>query len=63
MANYCEVCGKGTNTGNNVSNSNRRTKRTFKPNLKQVKAWKDGKKVKMTVCTRCLKSGKVDKAI
>jgi large subunit ribosomal protein L28 len=63
MANKCEICGKGTSFGNQVSNSNHRTKRKRKPNLQQVKAWKDGKKVKMTVCTRCLKSGKVKKAI
>ncbi|MBS3812241.1 50S ribosomal protein L28 [Candidatus Bipolaricaulota bacterium] len=63
MANRCEICGKETSFGKNVSNSNHRVNRKRRPNLKQVKAWKDGKKVKMTVCTDCIKSGKVKKAI
>jgi len=63
MANKCEICGKGTSFGKNVSNSNHRTNRKRKPNLQKIKAWKNGKKVKMTVCTDCIKSGKVKKAI
>ncbi|MBS3740395.1 50S ribosomal protein L28 [Candidatus Bipolaricaulota bacterium] len=63
MANKCEICGKGTSFGNNVSNSNQRSRRTRKPNLQRVKVWEDGKKVKKTVCTDCIKSGKVKKAI
>ena len=31
MASICEVCGKGTLAGNNVSHSNRHTKRAWKP--------------------------------
>ena len=33
MAKYCEVCHKGVVSGNNVSHSKRRTKRTFDVNL------------------------------
>ncbi len=33
MARVCQVTGKKVSTGNNVSHSNRKTKRTFKPNL------------------------------
>ena len=42
MAFVCEICGKGTTTGNNVSHSNRHTKRNFRPNLQSVKVedWK-----------------------
>lgn len=36
MASICEVCGKGTLAGNNVSHSNRHTKRAWKPNIQQV---------------------------
>ncbi|MFW6104289.1 MAG: 50S ribosomal protein L28 [Candidatus Bipolaricaulota bacterium] len=63
MANKCEICGKGTSFGNNVSNSNQRSRRKRKPNLQRVKVWEDGKKVKKTVCTDCIKGGKVKKAI
>ena len=37
MANYCEVCGKGTQTGMNVSHSHLKTKRTWKPNIQRVR--------------------------
>ncbi|MFA6447988.1 MAG: 50S ribosomal protein L28 [bacterium] len=62
MSYKCDVCGKGTTSGNNVSHSNRRTKRTFKPNLRTVHVEKDGVRKTMKVCTRCLRSNKVQKA-
>jgi len=34
MSKVCQITGKKTITGNNVSHSNKRTKRTFAPNLK-----------------------------
>ena len=34
MSKVCQITGKKTITGNNVSHSNKRTKRTFEPNLK-----------------------------
>ncbi len=33
MSKFCEITGKGALTGNNVSHSNRKTKRRFYPNL------------------------------
>lgn len=33
MARVCQITGKKVISGNNVSHSNRKTKRTFKPNL------------------------------
>lgn len=33
MARVCQITGKRVMVGNNVSHSNRKTKRTFKPNL------------------------------
>ncbi|PIZ30430.1 MAG: 50S ribosomal protein L28 [Alphaproteobacteria bacterium CG_4_10_14_0_8_um_filter_53_9] len=35
MSRVCELTGKRTATGNNVSHSNRHTKRTFRPNLQE----------------------------
>ncbi len=63
MANICEICGKGTITGNNVSHSNRHTKRTWKPNIQRVRAVVDGSTKRVNACTRCLRSGKVTRAI
>jgi len=59
----CDVCGKGPQTGNNVSHANNKTKRRWLPNLQRVRA-KVGASVKrVRACTNCLKSGKVVKAV
>jgi large subunit ribosomal protein L28 len=63
MAYKCEICGKATTTGNLVSHSNKRSRRTIKPNIQTVNAVMDGKKKKVKVCSRCLRSNKVQKAI
>ena len=45
MANYCEICGKHTATGFNVSHSHLKTKRTWKPNIQRVRVKADGQVV------------------
>ena len=59
----CSVCGKATVFGNNVSHSHRRSNRAFKPNLRRVRAFINGAFKKVYVCTRCLRSGKVERNI
>ena len=59
----CSVCGKKRMTGNNVSHANNRSKRVFRPNLQRVKIATDHGPKKLHVCTRCLRSGKVKKAV
>ena len=61
MANYCEICGKGTMSGMNVSHSHLKTKRTWKPNIQRVRAIVDGEVKRINVCARCLRSGKVQR--
>ena len=39
------------------------SKRRFNPNLQRVRVLLDGKPTRAYVCTRCLKGGKVQKAI
>ncbi|MCD6363707.1 MAG: 50S ribosomal protein L28 [Synergistetes bacterium] len=63
MARRCEICGKGPTTGYRVSHSNRHTKRRWLPNIQEVRAIVDGKVKRIKVCTRCLKSGRVIRAI
>lgn len=63
MANFCYCCNKGPATGNRVSNANNRTKRRFMPNLQRVRIREGGRVVHVRVCTRCIKAGKVKKAI
>lgn len=58
----CEVCAKELAFGNNVSHSNRKTSRIYKPNVQSVKVNDNGNTKSMNVCTRCLKSGKVERA-
>ena len=62
MSRVCEICGKKPMFGNNVSHANNKTRRRFNPNLQNVRAIKSGQVKKMTVCTRCIKSGSVVKA-
>ena len=59
MGKFCEVCKKGVMSGNLVSHSNRKTKRSWAPNIQTVHVVVDGKPQKMSFCTRCLRSGKV----
>ena len=59
MAHVCEVCNKGELSGNNVSHSHLKTKRSWKPNIQRVRAVVDGEVKRINVCTRCLRSGKV----
>jgi len=59
----CEFCGKGVTFGIKVSHSHRRSNRAWKPNVKRVKAIVDGTPTHVYVCTRCLRSGKVTRAV
>ena len=58
----CEICGKDVAFGIQVSHSHRRSNRTWKPNVKRVKAVVNGVSKKVKVCTSCLRAGKVQKA-
>ncbi|MDP6457012.1 MAG: 50S ribosomal protein L28 [Candidatus Marinimicrobia bacterium] len=63
MARVCEICGKGPAAGNNVSHAHNKTRRRWLPNLKRVKAVVNGSVKRIKVCTACLRSGKVIKAV
>ena len=63
MAKICEICGKKPITGNNVSHSHHKTRRRWLPNLQRVRAKINGVAKRIKVCTNCLKSGKVMKAV
>ena len=56
MSRVCEVCGKGQTTGNNVSHSKRRTRRTFKANVQKISYVAGGKLTTGYVCARCMKT-------
>jgi large subunit ribosomal protein L28 len=56
MASQCELTGKKAMTGNNVSDSLRRTKRRFKPNLQKKTFMVDGQKVTMILSTNAIRT-------
>jgi large subunit ribosomal protein L28 len=56
------VCGKTPRTGYSVSHSHHKTKRRFNPNLQKIRAMIGGTVRRVTVCTSCLKAGKVKRA-
>ena len=59
----CAICQKKPISGNKISiarsHVGRRTARTWKPNLRSVKAEINGEVKRIHVCAKCLKNGKV----
>lgn len=77
MARQCEVCAKKTQVGNSVETRGKAkylggvgtkitglTRRKFKVNLQSVKiVGEDGQPRRARVCTQCIRSGAVSKAV
>jgi large subunit ribosomal protein L28 len=61
MAKRCAICHKATAHGRSISHAHNVTARRFEPNLQRVRAWVDGSPRRAWVCTRCLRSGRVEK--
>ena len=59
----CDICGKGVSFGIKVSHSHRRSNKIWKPNVKRVKAGVNGSVTHIYVCTKCLRSNKVQRAV
>lgn len=52
----CDITGKGKQFGNNVSFSLRRTKKTWKPNLQSKTIIVNGKKIKLKVSAKGIRT-------
>lgn len=76
MARRCEICGKGTVSGQIVPRKGKpkkqggvgqhigvTKKREFRPNLVTIKTLIDGTPKTIKICTRCLRSGKIQKVV
>ena len=64
MSRKCEICGKGQVSGNNVSHSMRHTRRKLNANIQTVRVVEENGTVRRAnVCTKCIKSNKVNRAI
>lgn len=58
----CAVCDKGVHFGIKVSHSHRRSNKQWKPNIRTVRTLVNGNVQKINVCSKCLRSGKVERA-
>lgn len=63
MSRKCEICGKGQASGNKVSHSMRHTRRKWNANIKTVKINDNGTVRRANVCTKCIKSNKINRAV
>ena len=65
MANICVLCDKRPQVGNLVSNANNRTKRWVYPNVRVMRFKLKGDRCiqRGSVCTRCVKAGKIEKVV
>ena len=76
MSRICEICGKHAGFGNKVDRrglpkakggvglkTTGLTKRKFRPNIQIIRIIENGRPRRARVCTRCLRSGKVTKAL
>ena len=52
----CKICGKAAGFGSNVSHSKRHTMRRWLPNIQRTTIMVEGKKTKVSICTRCLRT-------
>ncbi len=63
MARKCIICEKQVSSGNSVSHARNRTRKKIRPNLHLMKIVIKGKVSREWVCTRCIRSGKIKKAL
>jgi large subunit ribosomal protein L28 len=63
MARVCDICGKHVQHGQNISHAHNVTKRRWEVNLQEVRAVVAGRPKRLRVCTRCIRSGRVQKTM
>jgi large subunit ribosomal protein L28 len=76
MAQACDICGKSVSKGNQITQRGKAkylggngrkttgiTRRVFRPNLQKVRVQEGQSVVRRRVCTACLRSGRVQKAV
>lgn len=64
MSRVCSICGKGRQVGFSVSHAHNKTKKVWKPNVQKVRSVSSsGMAKRITVCTRCIRSGLVVKPV
>ncbi len=56
MAYKCDICGKGKQYGHNVSFSERKTQKVWKPNLQRQYITLGSSRIQVKICTQCLRT-------
>ncbi len=75
MSRKCDICGKGSITGNTIVrhglpknkggiglHTTGITLRRFLPNVQKIRVRENGGVVRKTVCASCIKAGRIEKA-
>ncbi|MHB8513537.1 MAG: 50S ribosomal protein L28 [Actinomycetota bacterium] len=63
MASVCDICGRSPGFGMQVSHSHRRSPKRWNPNIQRVRAIVKGSPKRVNACARCIKAGKVQRAV
>ncbi|HBK86406.1 MAG TPA: 50S ribosomal protein L28 [Firmicutes bacterium] len=63
MSSRCDICGKSRAVGHRISKSDNRVKRVWLPNIQRIRINLDGTTVRKNVCTTCIRSGRITRAI
>ena len=63
MKGRCEICGKAVAFGHNVSHSNRKTNRSWRPNVQKAVLFVGGESRKVQACTRCIRTNRKQAAL
>lgn len=52
----CDLCDRHAVSGNNVSHSERKTKRRWRPNIQKTRVFVNGASQTAFLCTRCMRT-------
>lgn len=64
MARICDKCGKKPQFGHSISHAHNLRQKIWLPNLQRVRVVEEnGQHHRVRICTRCLRSGAVKKAV
>lgn len=63
MSRRCDICGKGSQFGHTVSHAHNKKNRRWLPNIQKIRVLVNGASRRLRVCTRCIRGGKIQKAV